>query len=192
MGSRLPTVSGGFMNNVRYKNLNLSLGWSYKLGSKRRMPRLYKTNGQTLPNPDQNIASIYLNRWKSAGDENITNIPSLSSSQLEVINDPNKIRDDNRYYGDYLPGRNLWQMYDDSDLRVVKGDYLRLRSISLSYSLPKNVITKYGLQAASIRCQVQNVFVLKDKKLKGLDPEQQSAAAMPIPTTYNLGFDISF
>ncbi|TAJ14432.1 SusC/RagA family TonB-linked outer membrane protein [Marinilabiliaceae bacterium JC017] len=186
MGSRLPLISGGLVNNVRYKNLNLSISWSYSLGSKRRMPSLYNLQFQTIPTADQNMSSEYVNRWQQPGDENKTDIPSLSDEMLLVRGGT---------FGTFSKfdiADSQWQMYNDSDIRVVSGDFLRLRSMTLSYSIPRNWIEKYGIQNASVRFQAQNLFVIKDKALKSLDPEQISADMMPVPTTFNLGFNISF
>ena len=51
-----------------------------------------------------------------------------------------------------------------------KGDYLRLKSLQIGYSLPRSIIGKIGIQKLRIYAQANNLFTL-DNLPKGFDPE---------------------
>lgn len=56
-----------------------------------------------------------------------------------------------------------------SDFYLEDGDYLRLKTIQLGYSLPNNLISKIGLSRARIFITGENVFTFT--KYSGYDPE---------------------
>ena len=66
--------------------------------------------------------------------------------------------------------------YDLSDFRVAKADFLRLRSVGLSYIMPEKLLKGMGISSMMIRFQASNLFVWAHKDWKGLDPETPEAA----------------
>lgn len=193
-GNRLPDVSGGFSTSVRHKNLTLSCLFSYSLGSVLRLPPLYNEGFSNLPNPQQNMSSDYVNRWQQKGDEQHTNIPVLSDKYLGVdkikLNEASQSGDDVKV----TYASTLYEMYDYSDMRVVSGDYLRLRNVVLTYDFSSKLCEK--LRVGSIRLQVSgnNLFVIKDKDLRGRDPEQITSGygALPPLKSFSAGLNVSF
>lgn len=83
MGSREPDLSGGLSADFRYKRFSLSSTFAFNLGHKVRLNNLYVAN-QTLPYPQQNMSTEYVNRWRKPGDEDRTNIPRLSDDALRI------------------------------------------------------------------------------------------------------------
>ena len=73
-GSRVPLYYGGFGTEVRYGNLRLTANFTYKLGYKTRLLKLYNGN-QNVPLPYENLNSELNKRWREPGDENFTDIP---------------------------------------------------------------------------------------------------------------------
>lgn len=184
-GNRVPDIQGGFGTNFSYRDFSLNLFFSYSLGSKIRMNELYSNSGQYLPDPYQNMTREFVNRWRKPGDESWAVIPTLSTDRLSV----SKVND-------VSFANNMWQMYNQSDLRVVSGDFLRLRTASLRYNLPKDVCKKVGIKSAGIRIEGNNLWLLSSGKLKGQDPEQVSFGGegnvVPPMTSFSLGIDVSF
>ena len=183
-GKREPDLSGGFSTFLKYKNISFNALISFNLGSKMRLNDLYESSGQRLPFPDQNMSSEFTNRWRKPGDENITNIPVLSSDALTIRESDVK----------YRIADNKWDMYNKSDLRVVSGSFLRCRSISIRYDFFKEWVNKLKLTSASISFDMGNVFVIKDKALQGRDPEQIGLGSRSIPPqrTYSFRLNVSF
>ncbi len=195
-GSRVPLYYGGFGTQVKYGNLSLSANFTYKLGYKTRLLPLYNGN-QNLPLPYENINSAFNNRWKQAGDENITNIPVITDYNMRLTSNPDADGYDNVYATNpgYIAsaGSNLWRMYDYSDARVVNADHIRLQTITLSYTMPRKWIQGTGIKHLNMGIQASNVAVWAfDKDLTGQDPEQVSGIGMPNLPTYSLNLNISF
>ena len=181
-GSRMADLTGGLSTSLRYKRFSLSSTFSFSFGSKMRLNSLYKDNGQELPFPQQNMSSDFSNRWKKSGDELFTNVPVLSDEPL--LNSHSSIRK-------YPISSNMWEMYNNSDLRVVSGDFIRCRNVSLRYTFDNHICKKIGLKKISTSLNIGNVFVLKDSKLKGRDPEQVSLGSGSIPPQRTYSFTIS-
>ena len=82
-----------------------------------------------------------------------------------------------------------------------KGNFARLRNVSLGYSLPQTLASRLGIASARVYVQGQNVALLT--KYSGIDPEISSngstnAAAgvdrnsVGQARTYTIGFNIGF
>ena len=68
--------------------------------------------------------------------------------------------------------RYAYNGYNYSTARIAKGDFIRLKEISLAYDLPTSLIKRTPLRSASVKVQATNLFLLyADKKLNGQDPE---------------------
>lgn len=89
---------------------------------------------------------------------------------------------------------NYWQMYNNADMRVVSGNFLRCRSISLSYSFNSDLARKLYLKSLSMSLAVSNPFVIKPKGLQGRDPEQVTMGSGTIPPrqTYSFTMSVTF
>lgn len=56
---------------------------------------------------------------------------------------------------------------------ISKGGYLRLKQVQVGYTMPANLLTKYGIDRLRVYVQAANLFTIT--KYKGLDPELQSS-----------------
>jgi len=79
------------------------------------------------------------------------------------------------------------------------GDYFRLRTIQLGYTLSKDIMSKVGLQKARIYISGQNIKSWT--KVTGYSPEPQIGSilgggadngAYPVPATYSFGINLTF
>ena len=116
----------------------------------------------------------FKNRWTVSGDENITNIP--------VIADNRQNSNDN-----YL--RYAYNAYNYSTERIAKGDFIRMKEVSLSYDFPKSWLTSLKISNLSLKLQATNLFLIyADKKLNGQDPEfyNTGGVAAPVPKQFTL------
>jgi TonB-linked SusC/RagA family outer membrane protein len=81
----------------------------------------------------------------------------------------------------------------DSDFWWMNSSYIRLKTVSLGYTLPKPVLEKLKLGNARIYVISQNLFTAS--KIKHIDPEMgytDRETAYPVMKTTTLGLDISF
>ncbi len=176
-GSIDPKISGGFGNRFKYKNLSLNVFMTYQFGN---VIRLYPSFHAKYSDLDA-MPKDMLNRWLTAGDEKVTNIPVIPSKRI---------------YDEI--GRSLeatYNAYNYSDQRVAKGDFIRLKEVSVTYDIPKSLIEKIGVAGASLKLQGTNLCLLyADKKLNGQDPEffGTGGVALPVPKQYTLNLKLNF
>ena len=80
--------------------------------------------------------------------------------------------------------------YNYSTERVAKGDFIRLKSISLTWQLPATLMQKTGfLKTVSVTAAAINPWLIyADKKLEGQDPEffNTGGVAQPIQKQFTL------
>jgi hypothetical protein len=58
---------------------------------------------------------------------------------------------------------------------ISKGSYLRLKQVQVGYTMPANLLSKYGIDRLRVYVQAANLFTITG--YKGLDPELQSSNA---------------
>lgn len=181
-GRRVPTLQGGLNNYFAYRNFSLSFNFTYSVGSKIRQLKLTSWDSNNAAgNPDtyNNLRREWNDRWRFEGDETWTNIPRL----IPYLNDANNPL----YYGWWNKLEATWKpnasagpantyiMYDNSDYRVVSGDYLRLSSVQLRYSFDKKLLKHINVSNAYVSFSGSNLFTICDRRLKGQSPEQSGA-----------------
>ncbi len=175
-------LSGGFTNTFSYKAFSMSVGLVFRVGNKIRLDDLYSTGGSGLSRFGfSSISKDLENRFIVPGDENITDVPAIIDRRF-----------DDRLNALSL---NLYEMYNKSDLRVADGSFVRLKTVSFGYNLPKNFVENLGLQNVRVSLQGQNLWLIySDKKLNGLDPEfyRSGGVALPVARTYTFALNIGF
>lgn len=81
-----------------------------------------------------------------------------------------------------------YNIYNYSSARVAKGDFLRLKSVSLGYDVPADFISKTKVfRSASIRATGKDLWLIwSDKKLNGQDPEFLNTGGVALPALPSL------
>ena len=171
-----PKYIGGFENTFSYRNLKLSIFLNYQEGN---VIRLYPAFSTRYSDIDA-MSQILNNRWFLSGDEERTNIPSIPSG-FELQRNS------------YLV--EAYNAYNFSDVRVAKGDFIRLKDISLTYDFSKDIVQQIRFNSLQLRASVMNLWLIySDKALNGQDPEFQRSGgvAMPIPRQFTLSLRAGF
>ncbi|MCQ2139455.1 MAG: SusC/RagA family TonB-linked outer membrane protein [Bacteroidales bacterium] len=169
-GNADPTDVGSFGNIFKYKGLTLNVFLTYSFGNVVRLDRVFRRSYTDL----SSMPKEFKNRWTVSGDENITTIPVIAS----------KTQNHNDTHLAYA-----YNAYNYSTERIAKGDFIRLKEISVNYALPKSWNEALKLKDASIKLQATNLFLLyADKKLNGQDPEffNTGGVAVPVPKQFTL------
>ncbi|MDR0815545.1 MAG: TonB-dependent receptor [Bacteroidales bacterium] len=184
IGNALPKYSGGLTNNLTYKNLDFGFFFYFSKGNSiMNMKDYFLVHGGAA-----NIGFIprQLDRWQKPGD--VTDIPRLTLYN----GDPNVNGGSaNNYQG--IVNRRSTRFLEDAS-------YLRLRDVSLSYSIPKDWASKVGVQRIKVGVSASNLWTLTP--YKGLDPEvsaqstnQNTAgydwAAVPQPRTFQVILNVT-
>lgn len=166
-----PKCFGGWLNTLTYKDLSLSFLFQYQCGGEALYSNLQTDMTGALG--QSVLRELYGNTWTP---EN----PDARYAQLVYM------------------GYNSYNL-SASDRYVFKTSYLRLKNITLSYNLPQPLITKWGVQNASVFATATNLFTITD--WPGLDPEAigtiittMSTVKDPYPMsrTFSLGLKVQF
>jgi TonB-linked SusC/RagA family outer membrane protein len=169
-----PTLTGGYFNSVKYKQLSLGVLVTFSAGNKVRLDPVFKSSYSDL----DATSSIFLKRWEVPGDELKTNVPSIMDQRTAANVDG-------------YPYNN----YNYSTARVANGDFIRLKTVSLSYSIKPQLLAKTGIGSASISFATNNLWLIySDSALNGKDPEffGSGGVALPNPQQFTLSLKIGF
>ena len=158
-----PTITGSLGNSFQWKNWHLNIFATYSFGN---VVRLDPSFSATYSDLDA-MPKEFKNRWTMSGDERLTNIPAIPDlRQLQA--DP---------YLSYA-----YTAYNRSTARIAKGDFIRMKEISVAYDFPQKWIHALRLNSASIKLQGTNLFLIySDKKLNGQDPEFYNTGGVAVP-----------
>lgn len=142
VGNALPKVSGGFQSDLTWRDLSLSMTFAYSIGNK-----IYNRDKASLMGVSgangSTMSKDLLNRWTPENTQ--TDVPRLEYDQTSY----------------FTSASTRW---------LVDGSYLRLKTVTLNYNLPKKWIQPAMLKDVSIYVQGENLLTFS--KQQGLDPEQ--------------------
>jgi TonB-linked SusC/RagA family outer membrane protein len=163
-GPAEPRGAGGFGNIFNYKNFSLNVFLSFKFDYKIRLDDAFSPRYTDF----NSMSKSFINRWVVPGDEQVTNVPVILDRQVVNGNNPDLL--------------SAYDLYNKSTVRVANGDYVRLKSVRLSYNLPGKIFQKIRATNAQISVEGQNLMLLySDKKLNGQDPEFFSVGGVALP-----------
>lgn len=121
-----------------------------------------------------NFRKVHQGAWRPDNQENPT-FPRLTERQTTS------------HPGNYV-----------SDYWMIRGDYLRLKTMEVGYTLPSAFVKRYKLQGARIYANGYNLatWALVDKNVYDIDPEnnsgQDGSTFYPQTKTFNFGVQITF
>ena len=188
-GCRVPRVQGGVGNTFIWNNFTLNCHVTFSLGAKIRLMELYPDESRVMPHPTENLRRELLERWRRPGDEAKTDIPGILSNAAlkETIQNP--------WWGSeaYRFAENIWQMYNDSDIRVANGNYLKLQRLTLGYNVPKRWCENAGISACALSLSASNLAVWCHSSLRGQDLTTQTgfSSETHVPQRPSLVFSLS-
>ena len=193
-GTRVPVLQGGFSNYFGYRQFGLSFNFTYSLGNKIRMLKLCE-DFNIRPYPHKNMRREFVNRWRRPGDEAKTNIPGLVTG--DKAGRGSSWWNNTSYTFEFADrADSYYSLYDYSDVRVIKGDYLKLQSLSLRYNVDDRLCQKLGLKSAYVSLSGTNLFTWQSKKAKGMDVTSQSGSAsvinLSVRPSYSLSLNVTF
>ena len=164
LGSPTPSWTFSMNNRFEFYGVDIEL---YLQGAAGNM--IYNGNRSTLEamSVAQNQLTSTLDRWRP--DYHSTMMPRA------VFSDPNK---NNRV----------------SDRFLEKGDYLRLKSITIGYTLPKHLTSKARMDEVRFSVSGQNLYTFT--RYTGLDPEVGGSGidsnVYPLTRNFTFGINITF
>jgi TonB-dependent starch-binding outer membrane protein SusC len=171
IGSSNPDFYGGWSNTFRYKNFDLSAFVTYAQGAE--IYATWRITTDRLGSGKQGFREVEaLNRWTGPGTSN--DVPRAI----------------------YGSGHNL----QNSSRFLEDASYIRLRSVTLGYSLPQPVLEKLHMARLRVYVQGDNLGLLT--RYSGIDPEvsknydarymSDDNMNLPQPRTISFGINAGF
>lgn len=171
VGDANPDFFGGLTNTLNYKGIDLSFFWQFSYGNDQL--NFTRFFLEHGGSRGTNYSTSQLGRWQNPGD--ITDIPRMTAAN---------------YASNLRPSRF-----------VEDGSYLRLKNISIGYTIPSKITEQLSLSSARIYVSGQNVITITN--YSGLDPEVTATAdtsltqgieffTAPSPMTFIAGLNVSF
>jgi TonB-linked SusC/RagA family outer membrane protein len=156
-----PKYFGGLSNTISYKGFTVSADLYYNYGN-----YVWDQWGSFLAdetNPTYGKYSLTLQRWQKPGD--VTNVPKL-------------------YYGaTNTAGAQNSSSNATSTRFLYKGDYIRLRNLTIGYRVDKKVLTKLHMNNLYLYVRGTNLWTKTYDNNLTIDPEQGGSSS----TNANLG-----
>lgn len=164
IGNPFPEWSFSMNNSLTYGNFDLQIFLQGIAGNDIYNANRIWQESMSIP---QNQISKVLDRWRGEGTSN--------SMPRAVYSDPNmNVRHSDRFIED--------------------GSYLRLKNLTLGYTLPTDLSRKAYLSNARLYLSAQNLFTLT--RYSGFDPEVGAGGVdlgtYPVTRTVSLGLNIQF
>ncbi|MFC3196718.1 SusC/RagA family TonB-linked outer membrane protein [Parapedobacter deserti] len=152
-GSTTPLIRGGLSNFFRYRQfgLDVNIVYSFDFVLRRDVNTFYTDRATATNYSTGNLHQDFLNRWQQPGDEANTDIPAF---------DPAADR----------TSRTDLNYYTAADINVVRGDYIKLRDITLTYDLPASALGLARIKQLTLRAQLNNAMLWRANR-HGIDPE---------------------
>ena len=175
VGATSPRWTGGFNTTLRWKNFQLYGRFDYALGF-----WLYENSGTQSTTP-----------WFMGCYQGTYNTPTMYYDTWSESNP-------NAKYPRYLfADQNGKNNYIASTMFAYRGDYLAIREISLSYSLPESVAKMLKMQRAEVSITGQNLGYITGAKNVGspeANPKDNGAVGQgySLPRTILFGVNLTF
>ena len=142
LGAASPKLQGSITNSFTLYSFDLSIQLNYSLGGK-----VYGSNlrydeqtGNSFDGPTTNY--VYDNRWKRPGD--VTDVPIFKWGATTAAS--------------------------HSSRYLMDGDYLKIQSIVLGYTIPSNLTSKIKISKARLYATASNLYTFTSKNYRGFDP----------------------
>jgi len=145
-----PNYYGGLSNTLQYRNLQLNLFFQIV----NQQGRDYKAGFSSAPGRRNNIPVALENRWQNPGDD--TEIQKFSNTGSPAFAHVTWVSSAGAY---------------------VDASYIRLKNISLTYSLPKQWFGNITWGECRVSLQCQNLLTITS--YQGADPEVMSPRILP-------------
>lgn len=169
IGRGLPVHTGGFTNDLSYKGFDLNVFFQWSYGNDIiNANRLFFESSNNRSRELNQYAS-YANRWTA--DNPTSDIPAATNSASNRVISSRIVED---------------------------GSFLRLKSVTVGYTLPVKLIKKWNINKARVYVAAQNLWTWTS--YSGYDPEVSVRSSSPLtpgldyssyPRAYSFSFGLS-
>jgi TonB-linked SusC/RagA family outer membrane protein len=168
-----PKYTYGLQFSASYRGFDMSMNWAGASGFKRYWGA---TTGYNSPTVRVGLA-----------------LPT-EIAHHHYFYDPENPRDArtsiNAKYGRLVAAESGYQNSETSSLYLYRGDYLKLKNLTLGYTLPKSISKRLFMQTT--RFYVSGENLLNFNSFPGQDPELSNSATYTTMRQYAFGLNITF
>lgn len=151
VGNALPKFFGGINNSFSWKSFDASVQFNYQYGNKvLNLNRFFGEGGGTR-DANRVLFASQLKRWQKEGD--VTDVPRLTK-----VGNNYTLEQNSRF--------------------IENGSFLRLQALTLGYTLPKALTSRWHIDALRVYFAGNNLWLLT--KYTGPDPEANVSASQTV------------
>nr|WP_235875365.1 hypothetical protein [Flavobacterium covae] len=150
VGDANPDFTGGWSNNLKYGNFDLSTLVNFSYGNDIFVDGLRFVDRATYA---YNHREVVGNVWQKSGDDAFT--PNPTSPTFRTVQNA-------------------------STRQLKDGSFARLKNVTFGYNFPMSKFSKSFISSVRIYATAQNLYTLKNKELQGIDPEVSNSISAGI------------
>lgn len=184
IGNSNPEFQGGFGLSGQWKDFDFSANFTYMVGFDVYNATAYTLSSATTSQYkfDNVLSKFASNRWR-----------------YTHVNDGSRYSGEGMYKNDYLDdmpnmyikmneGANLWNPADLVTKAMISnfvedGSFLRCSDVTLGYTLPNELTSKWGVSKLRVYASASNLFILTN--YSGFDPEVDVQSGLTPSMDYN-------
>ena len=189
VGNREPKLIGGWNNTFTYKNLSLSFLLDFRLG------------GDVFNGTEQFMVGNGLSKLTTQNNRQSVTVDGINATTGEPYTQTYEAGKTYTFgkttYSGEAMIQKYWDNYADNSYNFIQSvNWLKLRSLSLSYDFTSLLRSHTIIKRLSANITAQNLFTWTN--YKGMDPEVCSGAtgidycSVPSVRTYTFGVNITF
>lgn len=189
IGNANPKHTGGFNLEAQYKGFDLSAFFNWVYGND-------IFNANKFWGSINSATSKYRNLFNIMNSDN--RFMRIDKVTGETVTDPAQLAQMNKDATIWTPQNSMLTLYDWA---IEDGSFLRLNTLTLGYSLPKNLLDKYGIGNLRIYASAYNLWTWT--RYSGFDPEVNMRRSSPLTPgvdwngyprsrSFNIGLNVEF
>ncbi|WP_410222499.1 SusC/RagA family TonB-linked outer membrane protein [Pedobacter sp.] len=185
LGTFIPDLTGGLTSTFNYKNFTAGFSFDFQVGGKLFSVSRGNLFGSGLAEETAGLNDKGFPKRDPVANGGGILIPGVFESNGQ----PNNVYiDPQDYYEGYIPYTWAEQTYDAT--------YVKLREVSLGYTLPSKLVSKFKAQRASISIVTRNPWLIYSK-IPGIDPSESAGnwiegGQLPGTRTIGLNLKVTF
>jgi TonB-dependent starch-binding outer membrane protein SusC len=176
IGDMNPKHTGGINISGNFKTIDFALNFNWSYGN-----QIYDANylNAFFGNKETGLFRNRLNYLSTS-----YRIYDIQAGQLVSITDPAELAALNANATTYLPYHETAAV---SSMGIQDGSFLRLNTVTLGYTLPKNIVGKIGINKVRVYGTIYNALTFT--KYSGLDPEVNTNTSLNNAQYPTIGLD---
>lgn len=184
IGNTNPKFQGGFGLSGQWKNFDFTANFTYMLDFDINNATAYTlSSSEGNSKKFYNVLSEFANGWQYNDIDG-----TLTGTKGDILYKLYYVDDCVNIYKNANSNRSLWNPTDVTkkithSYFIEDGSFLRCNDITIGYTLPKNITSKWGISKARFYVSTSNLFIITS--YTGYDPEVDIQSGLTCGMDYN-------